>query len=244
MIPDDDRMRDAMHRIEPSGPAAGIDAPDLFERVALGAKRRRHLRTSATVLGAAVVLAAIGFAPTLIRGASSSPGTQTLGAPSSDLDPGFTGKLGSSAPSATSPAPALSSPGLAVPSGPIVPALQSPPPNTASPLPTNSSGCPTVGSIPPGADGAIQAEAAAIAAVPKRYGADAVAKAQVTSVYAASTGKGYGIVADAICGKALGDNSYVVELSFGDMTSASIGSGQLFVADFPNAGWQVWFQYH
>jgi len=243
MIPDDDRMRDAMHRIEPSSPAAGTDTPDLFERVALGAKRRRHLRTSATVLGAAVVLAAIGFAPTLIRGASSSPNTQTLAGPSSDLDPGFTGKLGSSVPP-TSPAPAVSSQGLAEPSGPIVPALQSPPPNTASPLPTNSAGCPTVESIPSGADAAIQAEAAAVAAVPKRYGADAVTKAHVTSVYAASTGKGYGIVADGMCGKTLGDNSYVVEFSFDGTDSASMGSGQLFVADFANAGWQVWFQYH
>jgi hypothetical protein len=252
MNPDDDRMRDAMHSIEPGGSTAGTDAPDLFERVALGAKRRRHMRTGATVLSAAVVLAAIGFAPTLIRGASSSPGTQTLAGPSFDPDPGFTGKLGPAptvvVPSATSPAPAVSSPGLAnvPPSGLVVPPAQ---PSrllmsTPSPLPTNSAGCPTVASISPGADAAIQADAAAIAAVPKRYGADAVAKAHVTSVYAASTGKGYGIVADAICGKALGDNSYVVELSFGDMTSASIGSGQLFVADFANSGWQVWFQYH
>ncbi|HEX7106695.1 MAG TPA: hypothetical protein VF218_12080, partial [Acidothermaceae bacterium] len=113
-------------------------------------------------------------------------------------------------------------------------------------LPKNSAGCPTVDSLPPGANAEQNARAAALAAAPGRYG-DAGAKAVVTKVYPAASGQGFGIVADAICGKALGDNSYVVELGFGDSAntdSASMGSGQLFVANFPGAGWQVWFQYH
>jgi hypothetical protein len=115
-------------------------------------------------------------------------------------------------------------------------------------LPKNSSGCPTVDSLPPGADAEANARAAALAAAPDRYDA---ANATVTKVYPAASGQGFGIVADAICGKTLGDNSYVVELGFGDgasasagVNSASMGSGQLFVANFPGAGWQVWFQYH
>jgi hypothetical protein len=88
-----------------------------------------------------------------------------------------------------------------------------------------------------------QARAAAVAAIPQRYGADLAAKGfTVTKVYPAAGGQGFGIVADSICGKTLGDNSYVVELGFAS-DSASLGNGQLFLANFPG-GWQVWFQYH
>jgi hypothetical protein len=112
-------------------------------------------------------------------------------------------------------------------------------------LPKDSHGCPTVaasGNALSSPSAAKDAIATALAAVPRLYGADAAQRAEVTAVYPANSGKGYGIVADAICGKALGDQSYVVELGFGS-DSASAGSGQLFVAHF-DSGWHVWFQYH
>lgn len=224
----DENLSAAMHAIAPETD----DVPDLFERVAAGAKRRRHRRSAAAVGGVAVVVALIALVPAL-SGPGSPHKAPALAGSGTDIDPGFTGKI-----PATS-APPTSSPNAVAPetTGPAVL-----PASTPSPLPTNAKGCPTIAALPPGADAVAHAEAAAIAAIPQRYG-DALAKNYVVkAVYPASTGKGYGIVADAICGKALGDVSYVVELGFGG-DSASVGAGQLFVANF-GGGWQVWFQYH
>lgn len=235
MIPSDERISRAMHSLEPEV----SDVPDLYERVSRGARRRRHYRSGATVLGAALVVAAAALVPALANSAGPANHTQTAAAPNpGDVDPGFTGRgtAGSVAPQQTQAV----TPGTAqavTPSPAVVPA-------TPVKLPADAKGCPTATSMAPGADAEAQATAAAIAAVPIRYGKAAAAKASVAQVYSAASGKGYGIVADAICGKALGDNSYVVELNFGDTNSASVGSGQLFVADFGDLGWQVWFQYH
>ncbi len=181
------------------------------------------------MFGVVAVVCAAAVIPVALSGGSSS--TQVPAA-NGDIDPGFTGV--SPQPSVTvSPTPRVSA---------STPTLVAPP--TA--LPKNSSGCPTVNSLPPGTDAEAAATAAALAAAPSHYGAEG-AKAVVTKVYPAASGQRFGVVADAICGTALGDNSYVVELSFGDSanaTSASMGSGQLFLANFPGAGWQVWFQYH
>lgn len=239
MNPDDERMRNAMHNIEP-GTTAGDDVPDLFERVAAGARRRRRVRSSGAVAGGALVVAAIAAVPAMNLGSSPSQHVVPLTAPSSDIDPGFTGQSpapGQASPSTTAAVTQSASEAISSPTLTTVP-------SASSPSPSNSAGCPTVDSLPPGPDAQAQAEAAAVAALPIRYGPAAAAKAHVTSVYAASTGKGYGIVADGMCGKALGDNSYVVEFSFGNTDSASMGSGQLFLADFVTGGWQVWFQYH
>lgn len=226
MIPDDESMRRAMHSLEPDD----VDTPDLFGRVARGARRRGQLRLGGTMFGVVAVVCAAAVIPAALSGPShhtSSGASVTSG----DIDPGFTG---------VSPRP--SSIVLPTP-GPSALAITAAPPTT---LPKNASGCPTIDSLPPGPDAQAHATAAALAAIPGRYGA-AGANAVVTKVYPAASGQGFGVVADAMCGKTLGDNSYVVELGFGDSanaTSASIGSGQLFVANFPGVGWQVWFQYH
>lgn len=231
MIPSDERITHAMHALEQ--PAS--DVPDLFERVAKGARRRRRVKTGAAVAGAAVVVAGIASVPALTGGThtthESSPLAQPRNTlPGSDIDPGFTGVAPQPSQVVAPTTPAATIPAATIP---VIPA--------PTPLPTDAKGCPTVDSIAPGADAEAQATAAALAAVPKRYG---VATATVTKVYPAATKQGFGIVADAICGIALGDNSYVVELNLGDGgNSASLGSGQLFVANFPG-GWQVWFQYH
>jgi hypothetical protein len=222
MISDDD-LQKAMHRMGPDA----ADAPDLFERVAAGARRRRRIRSSAAIVGGAgVVFGAIAIAPAAARHVAPSS-TQTLAGPGSDIDPGFTGVSPGTNPS-TQPTSAAKAPAT-------VPA--------PSPWPTDTKGCPTIDSLPPGPDAAAQARAAAVAAIPQRYGTAVAAKGfTVTKVYPAAGGQGFGIVADSICGKTLGDNSYVVELGFAS-DSASLGNGQLFLANFPG-GWQVWFQYH
>lgn len=200
MISDDD-LEKAIRRLGPDA----VDAPDLYERVAAGARRRRRIRSSAAIVGgAAVVFGALAIAPAAARhaGTGSDASVQPTAPPAG---------------TATAAAP--------------------------SPIPTDAKGCPTIESLPPGPDAAAQARLAAVAAVPQRYGADVAKQGfTVTKVYPAAGGEGFGIVADSICGKALGDHSYVVELLFAS-DSASLGNGQLFLADFPG-GWQVWFQYH
>ena len=222
MISDDD-LEKAMRRLGPDA----ADAPDLYERVAAAARRRRRIRSSAAIVGgAAVVFGALAIAPAAARhGAPSPNGAQPLAGPGTGIDRGFTGA-----------APDASVQPTAVSAG--TPTAAAP-----TPLPTDARGCPTIESLPPGPDAAADARAAAVAAIPQRYGADVGKQGfTVTKVYPAAGGAGFGIVADSICGKALGDNSYVVELSFAS-DSASVGNGQLFLANFPG-GWQVWFQYH
>jgi len=232
MNPDDERVRRAMHSLQPES----VDAPDLFDRVARGARRRRRAVAGGAMFGAVAVVCAAAVVPAALGG--NSPSSSGVHAASGDIDPGFTG---------VSPQPSV------VVSATPGPSTASPSPSRVSvapptTLPKNASGCPTVDSLSPGANAEENARAAALAAVPDRYG---VTNVTVTKLYPAASGQGFGIVADAICGKTLGDNSYVVELGFGDgasgsadVNSASMGSGQLFVANFPGAGWQVWFQYH
>ena len=219
MISDDD-LEKAIRRLGPDA----ADAPDLYERVAAAARRRRRIRSSAAIVGgAAVVFGALAIAPAAARhGAPSPNGAQPLADPSTSIDRGFT----RTAPDASVQPISTGTPTAAAP----------------SPLPTDAKGCPPIESLPPGSDAAADARAAAVAAIPQRYGADVGKQGfTVTKVYPAAGGAGFGTVADAICGKALGDNSYVVELSFAS-DSASVGNGQLFLANFPG-GWQVWFQY-
>jgi hypothetical protein len=72
MNPDDESVRRAMQSIEP----AGTDVPDLFDRVAAGARRRRRQRSIGAVSAAAVVVAAVALVPALGRGKSSTNTTQ------------------------------------------------------------------------------------------------------------------------------------------------------------------------
>lgn len=226
MIPDDERMRRAMHSLEPDD----VDAPELFDRVARGARRRGQARVGGAMFGVVAVVCAAAVIPAALSGTPHHT-SFSVSASSGDIDPGFTG---------VSPQPSA----LVLPTpGPSALAITAAPPTA---LPKNASGCPTIDSLPPGPDAQAHATAAALAAIPGRYGAPG-ANVVVTKVYPAASGQGFGIVADGICGKTLGDNSYVVELGFGgsaNASSASMGSGQLFVANFPGAGWQVWFQYH
>ena len=63
MIPDDESIRRAMQQISPSGG----DAPDLFDRVAAGARRRRRRRSIGAVVAAAVLVAVVALVPALGR---------------------------------------------------------------------------------------------------------------------------------------------------------------------------------
>ena len=121
----------------------------------------------------------------------------------------------------------------------------------STPLPTATSGCPTVSASGLAGDvnGTATQEAAVFDAVAgaaqSLYGSSSSnGTVEITAVYPATDRTGFGIVADSICGKALGDDSYVVELHIPNAAgSASIGSGQVFVAQFAT-GWRVWFRYH
>ena len=121
----------------------------------------------------------------------------------------------------------------------------------STPLPTATSGCPIVSASGLAGDinGTAGQEAAAFDAVAASaqtlYGSSSSnGTVEITAVYPAADRTGFGIVADSICGKTLGDDSYVVELHIPNAVgSASIGSGQVFVAQFAT-GWRVWFRYH
>jgi hypothetical protein len=120
----------------------------------------------------------------------------------------------------------------------------------SDPLPTATSGCPTVpaNGLAGDVNGTATQEAAVFDAVAgaaqKLYGSSSSnGTVEITAIYPAADRTGYGIVADSICGKTLGDDSYVVELHIPNAVgSASIGSGQVFVAQFAT-GWRVWFRY-
>jgi hypothetical protein len=105
--------------------------------------------------------------------------------------------------------------------------------------------CPSQTPLDPGADAKAAATAAAKAAVPQRYPAHIdIAGFRVTDAYAADPASGYGVIAYGLCGQAVGQRTWVVELSFPNMApSVDLSAGQLFLSRFPD-GWKVWFQYH
>lgn len=120
--------------------------------------------------------------------------------------------------------------------------------SSANPVSSNLGKCPTVLPLVPGADAAAQAKAAAVKVVPTIYPPEPTKDFTVTAVYPASASgdNGYGTIAYGTCGKTIGDRTWVVEVHFphDPNSSASTGNGQLFVSDFTNGGWQVWFRNH
>ena len=116
MIPDDESVRRAMQRIEP----AGGDAPDLFDRVAAGARRRRRQRSIGAVSAAAVVVAVVALVPALGHGKASTR-VHPLGAPG-----------GLVSPSSVSPSTIVSPPAVAS----TAQVMQSPTPPLSSTPPT------------------------------------------------------------------------------------------------------------
>ena len=120
--------------------------------------------------------------------------------------------------------------------------------STANPVSSALNDCPTVLPLAPGSDAAAQARAAAVKAVPTIYPPEPTKDFTVTAVYPASSSgsAGYGTIAYGTCGKTIGDRTWVVEVHFphDPNNSGSTGNGQLFVSDFANGGWQVWFRYH
>jgi hypothetical protein len=122
--------------------------------------------------------------------------------------------------------------------------------STASPVSSNLGACPTVLPLVPGADAAAQATAAVVKVVPTIYPPEPTKDFTVTAVYPASSslygGKGYGTIVYDTCGETIGDRTWVVEVHFphDPNNSASTGNGQLFVSEFANGGWQVWFRNH
>jgi hypothetical protein len=125
-------------------------------------------------------------------------------------------------------------------------------PSSASTLlQTATSGCPTVPAT--GLAGDVNGTAGqesevfdtVAASAQQLYGSSSSnGTVEITAIYPAADRTGFGMVADSMCGKALGDDSYVVELHIPNAVgSASIGSGQVFVAEFAT-GWRVWLRYH
>lgn len=117
MIPDDESIRRAIQHIEP----AGTDAPDLFIRVAAGARRRR-LRSVSAVSAAAVVVAVVALVPALGGGGSASR-VHSLG----------TGGTTASSSPAASPLTIVSP--SAVASSPLAVESPSPPLSSTPPIP-------------------------------------------------------------------------------------------------------------
>jgi hypothetical protein len=122
--------------------------------------------------------------------------------------------------------------------------------STANPVSSNLGACPTVLPLVPGSDAAAQAQAAAVKVVPTIYPPEPTKDFTVTAVYPASQslygGKGYGTIVYGTCGETIGERTWVVEVHFphDPNNSASTGNGQLFVSEFANGGWQVWFRNH
>jgi hypothetical protein len=122
--------------------------------------------------------------------------------------------------------------------------------STANPVASNLGACPTVLPLVPEADAAAEAKAAAVKLVPTIYPPEPTTDFTVTAVYPASSslygGKGYGAIVYGTCGETIGDRTWVVEVHFphDPNNSASTGNGQLFVSEFANGGWQVWFRNH
>jgi hypothetical protein len=110
---------------------------------------------------------------------------------------------------------------------------------------TPDSHCPSQTPLDPGADAKAATTAAAEAAVPQRYPPHIdIAGFRVTDAYPADPASGYGSIAYGLCGQAVGQRTWVVELSFPKMApSVDLSAGQLFLSRFPD-GWKVWFQYH
>ena len=83
--------------------------------------------------------------------------------------------------------------------------------------------------------------------MPTIYPPDETRDFTVTAVYPARAslggGKGYGGIAYGTWGKTIGDRTWVVEVHFPHVNSASVGNGQLFVSEF-SAGWTAWYRYH
>jgi len=129
-------------------------------------------------------------------------------------------------------------------------AVNPPATSTAKPVSSNLGACPTVLPLVPGADAAAQAKAAAVKVVPTIYPPEPTKDFTVTAVYPASQsldgGEGIGTIAYGTCGRTIGDRTWVVEIHFphDPNNSASTGNGQLFVSEFANGGWQVWFRNH
>ncbi|HEX7106193.1 MAG TPA: hypothetical protein VF218_09520, partial [Acidothermaceae bacterium] len=86
MIPDDERVRRAMHSLEPDD----VDAPDLFARVARGARRRAQIRVGGAMFGVVAVVCAAAVIPATLS-STSHHASSGLSVASGDIDPGFTG---------------------------------------------------------------------------------------------------------------------------------------------------------
>jgi len=132
----------------------------------------------------------------------------------------------------TGPSPTAATPSAQGSSSTVVP---------ASP----DSRCPTETPLDPGPDAKVSATAAAVAAVPQRYPPRIDTTGfQVTDAYPADPSSGFGAIAYGLCGTAVGQRTWVVELSFPKMApSVNLSAGQLFLSRFAD-GWKVWFQYH
>ena len=114
-----------------------------------------------------------------------------------------------------------------------------------TPAASPASVCPLATPLDPGPDARAAATAAAVAEVPKRYPPHIDTTGfQVSNAYLADPSSGFGSIAFGLCGTAIGQRTWVVELFFPKMLpSADLSAGQLFLSRFPD-GWKVWFQYH
>lgn len=108
--------------------------------------------------------------------------------------------------------------------------------------------CPTQAPQDPGPDPSSGATLAAKAAVARHYPPPAYNTTgfQVSAAYQASvTGTAYAQIPFGMCGAVVGQDTWVVELTFPAMAQqgTDLSHGQLFLARF-SGRWKVWFQYH
>jgi hypothetical protein len=109
---------------------------------------------------------------------------------------------------------------------------------------TVSNACPTATLLDPGPDAASAVRVTVATNLPSVYSNINTAAYQITRVYEASPGPGFGGLPFGMCGQAVGSRTWIAELYFpAELPSADLSHGQLFLARFA-PGWEIWFRYH
>jgi hypothetical protein len=104
--------------------------------------------------------------------------------------------------------------------------------------------CPTATPLDPGPDAASAVRVTVATNLLRVYSNINTAGYQITRVYEASPGLGFGGLPFGMCGQAVGSRTWIAELYFpAELPSADLSHGQLFLTRFAS-GWKIWFRYH
>jgi|SRR5579859_3148122 len=104
--------------------------------------------------------------------------------------------------------------------------------------------CPTATPLDPGPDAANEVRFTVAKNLPAIYSNIQTSGYQITRVYEASPGQGFGAIPFGMCGQAIGSRTWIAELYFpAELPSADLSHGQLFLTRFAS-GWEIWFRYH